>query len=207
MNDEHIIINIGRQLGSGGRDIARRLADDFRCAFFDRELLDLAARESGIAASLFAVNDENRGWLQHLFHLRIPQMGDNNFYRNNLSEESLFQFQSDAIRRAADRGNCVFVGRCADYILRDHKRMVNIFVSANLEQRVETVMNRRRCTHDEALKFIRRGESHRAAYYNFYTGKKWGMAESYDICINTSVMGVEETEEYLKTFVRKKLGL
>ncbi len=106
MRMENIIINVGRRLGSGGRDIAARLAGDFGCALYDRELLNLAARESGFCKEVFERNDENRGFLRSLFHMHVPHVSDINFYSNELSQENLFKFQSDAIRRAATEGIC-----------------------------------------------------------------------------------------------------
>ena len=112
MNKDNIIITVGRQLGSGGCTIARMLADDFGCQFYDRELLNLAAKESGFSEEIFEQNDEQKGFLKSLFHLHAPHVSDTNFYNSRFSQESLFLFQSEAIRKAAEKGNCVFVGRC-----------------------------------------------------------------------------------------------
>ena len=199
-----IIINVGRQLGSGGRDIARKLADDFGCSFYDRELLNLAARESGFSEKVFEQNDENRGFLRSLFHLHVPHMSDVNFYSNNISPESLFKFQSDAIRRAADEGSCVFVGRCADYVLRDRRDVVNIFITADMECRIRQVCGRCGCDSAEAQKIISKGDSARAAYYNYYTGKIWGHSDSYDLCVNSSLLGLERTAEFIKRFITER---
>ncbi len=109
-----IIINIGRQVGSGGRIIAKLLADEFGCQFYDKEILNLAAKESGFSEKFFEQNDEHKGFFQTLFHTHAPLLSDNNFYDNKFSQESLFQFQSEAIMKAADEGSCVFVGRAAD---------------------------------------------------------------------------------------------
>lgn len=201
-----IIINVGRQLGSGGREIARRLADSFGCKFYDRELLNLAARESGFCEKVFEQNDENRGFMRSLFHLHVPHISDINFYSNKMSQESLFKFQSDAIRKAADEGACVFVGRCADYVLRDRKDVVNIFITADMDHRICRVCERRGCDRQTARKIITRGDSARAAYYNYYTGKTWGHGESYDLCINSSLMGIENTVEFIKGFVVERMN-
>ena len=112
--DKRIIINVGRQLGSGGHIIAEMLAKDLNCKAYDRELLNLAAKESGFCERVFEQNDERKGFLRSLFQMHAPMIGDSSFYNNNLSQESLFKFQSDAIRKAADENSCVFVGRCAD---------------------------------------------------------------------------------------------
>ena len=112
-NDQHIIICVGRQLGSGGHDIARMLAMDFHAKYYDRELLNLAAKESGFSEKVFEQNDEQKGFFKSLFSVQTPHLSGG-MYRSNISQESLFQFQSDAIRKAASEGSCVFVGRCAD---------------------------------------------------------------------------------------------
>ncbi len=117
---KHIIINVGRQLGSGGRIIGNRIAEDFNIKFYDKELLDLAAKESGFNKKFFERNDEHKGFLKVLFSSFAPIFGNSDPYANQLSDESLFKFQSDAIRKAAEQDSCVFVGRCADYILRDY---------------------------------------------------------------------------------------
>lgn len=200
----HLIVNVGRQIGSGGREIARWIADEFHCEYYDRELLNLAAQESGFSKELFERNDEHKGFLKTLFNIHTPLTGEHNFYRSPMSDESLFQFQADAIRKAADKGNCVFLGRCADYILRDYKNTLNIFISADLRSRIEAVMKRNACSEEEAKKLIQKGESERASYYNYYTGKQWGHSESYDLCINISVLGEEDTKQLLTEFIRKK---
>ena len=123
------------------------------------------------------------------------------------SHRSLFQFQSDAIRKAADERSCVFVGRCADYVLRDNERMVSIFISADMDERAARIAAQQGCDNETAIKIINSKESERANYYNYYTGKKWGHASSYDLCINTSNLGIEDTVEIIKQFIRKKLDM
>lgn len=204
---DNIIINVGRQIGSGGRVIAKQLAEDFQCKFYDKELLNLAAKESGFSEKFFEQNDEQKGFLKSLFHIHIPLLGDNNFYNNDFSQEGLYKFQSDAIRKAADEGNCVFVGRTADYILRDKKNVINIFVTANMDQRIQRVCKRHDFNRVTARKYIHDHEEQRASYYNYYTGKKWGHSESYDLCINSSILGIEGTEKFIAEFIRKRFGL
>ena len=207
MGNNHIIINVGRQLGSGGRIIAKLLAEDFNCKLYDKELLNLAAKESGFSEAFFEQNDEQKGFMKSLFHLHAPHVGDNNFYNSRFSQESLFQFQSDAIKKAAEDGSCVFIGRCADYVLRERKDTVNIFITANMEDRLKAVAERHECDEETARKILRNKESARASYYNYYTGKKWGHAESYDLCVNSSVLGLKKTEELIKTFIEQRFLL
>ena len=136
-----------------------------------------------------------------------PHVNSGSVYKSSTSQESLFQFQSDAIKKAAEKGSCVFVGRCADYILRDFKNVVNVFITASMKFRVDQVMSRQNVSIEEARHIIEQGENRRAEYYNYYTGKKWGAAESYDLCIDSSVLGLVETEKLIAAFIRKKFEL
>ena len=204
---KNIIINVGRQLGSGGHDIGRMLALDFQAKYYDRELLTLAAKESGFSEKFFEQNDEKKGFLKGLFNMQTSHVSGGSMYKTNFSQESLFQFQSDAIQKAAKEGSCVFVGRCADYILRDFPNTVNIFITASMKYRIQQIMNKQHMEYEEARKFIESKESKRAAYYNYYTGKKWGAAESYDLCIDSSILGFVETEKIIAEFIRKKFNV
>ena len=203
---KHIIINVGRQVGAGGQEIGRMLAQDFDAKFYDRELLNLAAKESGFSEKFFKQNDEKKGFLRGLFNVQSPHLTGGSLYGSNFSQDSLFQFQSDAIRKAAAEDSCVFVGRCADYILRDFENVVNIFITASMDFRVENVSKVKELDADHARKLIEQVESRRAQYYNYYTGKKWGAAESYDFCIDASILGLEETEKIIAEYIRKRFA-
>ncbi|MCH5307113.1 MAG: cytidylate kinase-like family protein [Prevotella sp.] len=205
-NNKHLIICVGRQLGSGGHDIARMLAMDFNAKYYDRELLNLAAKESGFSEKVFEQNDEQKGFFKSLFCMQ-SSYPNSNIYHSNISQESLFQFQSDAIRKAAAEGNCVFVGRCADYILRDMPNVVKIFITASMRYRIEQLLAHKQMTPKEAKRFILQAENDRASYYNYFTGKKWGCAESYDLCIDSSILGMVETEKLIANFIRKHFNL
>lgn len=203
MEDKNkVIINVGRQIGSGGGEIARILADKFDCRLLDKELLNLAAKESGFSEKFFEQSDEQRGFLKSLFHIHAPFVGDSNMYRNNLSEENLFLFQSEAIKKAASEGSCVFVGRAADYILRDEPNAISIFITADIESRIDNVSKRMGIDKEAARKFIDDKEDERSKYYNYYTGKKWGHASSYDLCVDSSILGIEQTAEFIANFIK-----
>lgn len=199
-----MIINVGRQLGSGGRIIGKHLAEAFDCRFCDRVLLNLAAAESGFSERFFERSDEHKNFFGRFFNIATSHVSSGNFYSSKLSQESLFKFQSDAIRKAAEEGPCVFVGRCADYVLRERKDMVNIFITANMEDRIKLTCSREEMDEAAAKRFIEKIDTNRAAYYNYYTGKRWGYAASYDITINSSILGIEGTTEYLKTFIKQR---
>lgn len=201
----HLIINIGRQLGSGGHDIGHLLAKHFNAQYFDREILNLAARESGLSERFLEQNDENKSFFRTFLHIPgglASTMGVTS--RQGFSQDSFFQLQSDAIRHAAEKGPCVFVGRCADYVLRDIPTCVNIFVTAPLPFRIDRVAQQHGCTPEEARHIIEKGESRRAAYYNYYTGKHWGHASAYHLCIDSSMLGIEETARFVTQFIEQR---
>lgn len=201
------VINIGRSLGSGGRAIGHLLAEELGIAYYDREILTLAAQESGLCTEIFEKNDEKNRFLRTLGNI-IPFVGGGaSYYNNELSNENLFRLQSQAIRKAADDHSCIFIGRCADYVLRDHERCVNVFITADMEDRVKNVMLAAGCDEDKAKEKIERGDRERADFYNFFSSGKWGAATTYHLCVNSSVLGVEATADFIKMFVIKKLGM
>ena len=206
MESNHIIINVGRQLGSGGHDIGRMLALDFQAKYYDRELLNLAAKESGLSQQFFEQHDEHKSFLRSFLHL--PNGMSAGYAKQGFSQDSLFQFQSEAILKAADEGSCVFVGRCADYVLRDRDDVVNVFITASMDFRIEQIMAKQRFDDPRrAKRFIEQGEAKRADYYNYYTGRKWGHSSNYDLCIDSSVLGLMETEKLIAEFVRKRIEI
>ena len=207
MESNHILINVGRQSGSGGHDIGRMLALDFNAKYYDRELLNLAAKESGLSEHVFEQHDERKSFLRSF--LNLPNgMASANYGRQGFSQDTIFQFQSEAILKAAEEGSCVFVGRCADYVLRDYKNVVNVFITASMDFRVNQIMSKLNFTSPmQAQRYIEQGEAKRADYYNYYTGKKWGHATSYDLCVDSSVLGLKETEKYIAEFIRKRFAL
>ena len=206
----HYVINIGRQLGSGGKQIAERLAKELGVNCYDKKLLSLAARESGMDVNLFKEKDENKGFLQNLLHGRLVAfnpLDSDNLYENILSDESIFKIQSDTICHLAENEDCIFLGRCADYILRDHPRMFNIFISANEEDRLRNIAFRNGITLAQASQIMNREDIKRSKYYNFYTGKVWGAAASYDLCVNISRTGEDAAFQMILDYVRKVLSL
>ena len=190
-------------MGSGGHDIGRMLALDFGAKYYDRELLNLAAKESGLSEHFFEEHDEKKSFLRSFLHL--PNGMSNNYSRQDFSQDSFFKFQSDAIRKAAQEGSCVFVGRCADYVLRDFKNVVNVFITASIDFRINQIMAKQGFSDTfHARRYIEQREARRADYYNYYTGKKWGHATSYDLCIDSSILGLVETEKFIAQFIRKR---
>lgn len=198
-----VIVTIGRQFGSGGRIVGKKLAEQLGIAYYDKELINLASKESGICGEFFEKADErNSGSL-----LKALAMGftmNSAIFQNDdyLSNESLFQIQSDVIRKVAAEGSCVLVGRCADYILRDDPDCIRIFVSASWQDRIRRAMEyNQELTEKEAGEFLKKADKSRASYYNYYTDKIWGAAESYDLCINSSFYGIERTIDFVRQLI------
>jgi len=184
-------ICIGRQLASGGRAVGRMLAERLGAEYYDREILDIAARESGMCREVFEQNDERKGIFGAAFRSMSSLIGMNSAYSAQNRNIELFALQANAIQKAADEGNCIFIGRAADYILREHTNCLSVFISADEEDRIDTLCKDRNMEPGEARHLIEKVDSKRADFYNFFSGKKWGAARSYDICINTSRTGIE----------------
>lgn len=199
-------INIGRQIGSGGRETGTKLAEKLNIAYYDKELITIAARESGIGKEFFEKADEVGTFsiVNGILNIgNISNYQSSNFMLN----ESLFKIQSDVIKGLFDKHNCVFVGRCADYVLRD-MQCLNVFISANIETRINRIVNDyKMTTEDKVLDFIQKCDKKRAAYYNYYTNKQWGVASSYHLCIDSSILGVRKTVDYIIDFAKEKLNL
>ncbi len=197
-----VIITIGRQFGSGGRTVGKKLAEQLGIAYYDKELINLASKESGICGEFFEKADEkNSGSL-----LKALAMGftmNNAIFQSNdyLSNESLFRIQSDVIRKVAAEGSCVLVGRCADYILREDPDCIDVFISAGWKDRICRAMEYNHLEEKEAQEFLRKADKSRASYYNYYTDKIWGAAESYDLCINSSLYGIDRTVAFIRSFI------
>lgn len=204
------VINIGRQLGSGGREIGEKLAAHFAIDFYDKELINLASEESGLCKEFFEKADERvtPGFIGSLFGMRFPFAGDGAISSANcLSNDALFKVQSDVIRHLAEKKSCVFVGRCADYILRDHPRCVNVFISASREDRIARLCQIYKINETAAEDKLEKADKKRSEYYNYYSCKTWGAADTYHLCINSSALGVDETVSFIEEFVVKKLKL
>jgi hypothetical protein len=206
---DNFIINIGRQLGSGGREIGQLLSKRLDIPFYDKELITLASKQSGLAKEIFEKADEKKRFTLTggLLGLKTSIL-DESFSNNYLWNEMLFKIQSDVIRDLAREKSCIFIGRCADYILRDHPRTLNVFISAEQVDRIKRVGDYYELTEKKALELIiEQTDKKRAGYYNYYSNKQWGAAESYDLCINSSVLGIEATTDFIEDFLKRKLRL
>ncbi|WP_418992795.1 AAA family ATPase [Alistipes sp.] len=206
---EKFVINIGRQIGSGGRTVGELIARRLGVKLYDKELINLAAEESGLSPEIFEKADEkeSKGLFPTLMgYLRAPFAGDDGGCTNVLSSEALFQIQSDVIRSVAARESCIFVGRCADYILREHPRAVSVFITADDACRIRRIRNRSGCTEEQARATMARIDAKRAAYYNYFSSRTWGVASTYHLCLNSSVLGEEGSADLILEFAARKLN-
>ncbi len=206
--NQNYFINIGRQLGSGGLQIGEQLSGILKIPFYDRELIRIASQESGLGNEFFEQADEksSHSLIGGLFGWRSSLIDEiySNYY---LSNETLFQIQSDVIRSLADKGPSIFIGRCADYVLKDYPRCLNVFITANLNDRIRRVSEIRQMPESKVRDFIEKMDKKRAAYYNYYSNKRWGAATSYHLCINSSVLGIGETVNLIARTAKKMFGL
>ena len=195
----NIIINVGRQFGSGGYLVARSLGDKLGIPVYDRELISEAARRSGFSAELFASKDEKRS----LFGMSgFIGTGRASLSGNYVNDDSIFKIQSDVIRMIADNGPAIFIGRCADYILRE-LGCIDVFITAPDEVRVKRISERLGISADEAESLMKKKDSGRESYYNYFTFGHWGVASNYDLCIDSSILGIEGTADFIIEFGRR----
>ncbi len=204
-NEHRIILTIGRQFGSGGRQIGKKLAKAFGIGYYDDELIGVAARESGLCKEIFEKADEKASNnLAYTFTMGYPYVGMYMPYNNVLSNDELFRIQSDAIRNLAAKEACVMVGRCADYILRDNPDCISFFIHNRSEVRIQRIVESEHLTPEEAKALMEKKDRARAAYYNYYTNKTWGASASYNLSIDASVLGIEGTVAFIRSFVEQK---
>ena len=194
-----MIITVGRQHGSNGHDIARLLAEELNMKCYDKEIVDEAAANSQFSKEIFDSYDEKR---VSAYVIPTPHyVGMNEGFRLNMQVAAA---QFDAMRNLADKGNCIFVGRCADYVLRNRSDVLSVFIMADMPFRVRTIMQRKGLSEDQAKKLIKEVDKDRASYYKYYTDQIWGEAENYELCIDSSTIGVAGAVEVIKAYIAAK---
>ena len=183
------IITIGRQFGSGGHEVGRRLAAELGLTLYDKELLKMVAQESNICEQVLEDYDEKpTGSLLYSIVMDIyPSMN----YVGNTLHQQIYQAQYDTIMKLGQKGGCVIVGRAADYILRDNPRLTSVFIHAKDDFRAQRIMEYEHISKDKALDMIAKADKKRASFYNFQTEKKWGQAASYNLTVDTSALGID----------------
>ena len=199
------VITISRQFGSGGHEVGEKLARQLDVPFYDKALIAMAAKQSGLSEEVFANADEKATSSllysmvmgSYSFGARVP--GINEMPIN----DKLFIIQSDIIKKAAADGPCVIIGRCADYILREHENCLNVFVHANKEDRIRRSVMKKDCEERKAADFVTKKDKQRANYYNFYSNKRWDDLQNYDMVLDTSRFTVEQCVDLLEVAVKQ----
>ena len=199
------IITIGRQYGSGGRQVGQKLAESLGIPYYDKEILKVAAKESGFCEELFENFDE-KPTTSFLYSLVMDPyaLGYNSNSFDLPLNHKVFLAAFDAIKSIADKGSCVIVGRCADYALADYDNVIKVFVSGDYDFKVKRVMEMHNCDEAKARDIMNKADKQRASYYNYYTSKKWGELKSYDLTINTGIVGEDGAVEIIKKAIEMK---
>lgn len=203
------VITIGRQFGSGGREIGEKIAAHFGIKCYDKELLSLAAKESGICEEMIEVHDE-RPTSSFLYNLVMDtySFGYNaSAFSDMPISHKVFLAQFDTIKKIADEGPCVIVGRCADYALNEYENCLRIFVHAKEDAKTNRIMEKYNLSAQKAKEMMTKKDKQRQSYYNYYSSNKWGRSDTYDLSIDSSVLGIDGTVDlliqYIETFDKK----
>lgn len=206
--DRKFVIVLGRQFGCGARVIGKKVAAALGIPYYDKELLVKVANSTGVNEDYLAAGDERSPYFS-LSGLSVTMgFGASSYLLGDplLNKDSVYKAQSDVIRSLAESGSCLIVGRTADYILRDHPRLISIFIHASLDDRINRIIDRGDCENaDEAQEMAIKRNKMRANYYNFYTDRTWGDAATYDLTVNASALGIDETVLLIVNYVKKRL--
>ena len=202
----NLVITIGRECGSAGRLIGQKLAADLGVKCYDKELLTLAAKNSGLCEELFKTHDE-KPTSSFLYSLVMDtySLGYNtSAYMDMPINHKIFLAQFDTIKKLAEEESCVIVGRCADYALADYPNTVIVFISGDEEDKIRHLMERHNVDEAKAKDIMIKTDKRRASYYNYYSSKRWGSCKSYDMCISSSAVGYDGAVDIIKEFAKKK---
>ena len=202
----NLVITIGRECGSAGRLIGQKLAADLGGKCYDKELLTLAAKNSGLCEELFKTHDE-KPTSSFLYSLVMDtySLGYNtSAYMDMPINHKIFLAQFDTIKKLAEEESCVIVGRCADYALADYPNTVSVFICGDEEDKIHHLMERHNVDEAKAKDIMIKTDKRRASYYNYYSSKRWGSCKSYDMCISSSAVGYDGAVDIIKEFAKKK---
>lgn len=200
-----MVITIARQFGSGGREIGRKLADKLGIKFYDKELISLAAKESGMSPEIFEEVDEKAtNSLLYALSVGAVTIGNNfSIVPNVPMNDRLFLLQHDIIKKVS-ADPCVIVGRCADYVLKDRTDCIKLFIYADLQKRVEYAVKVHNVPREKAPSVIQKTDKSRANYYNYYSTDKWGDPKNYDLCINSGSLGSDKSVELIEFYLKQR---
>ena len=202
--NKRLVITIGRQYGSGGREIGARLAKDLGLGFYDKNILRLNSDESGIKESFYHMADEKAGnkLLYRIVKSLAPELGTPSLGPDLIAADNLFRFQSEVIRKLAAEEDCVIIGRCADYVLDGFDGLVKVYLDADMDYRVERIKELGYYEPKDVKKNIKRIDRERRDYHRYYTGRDWENVENYDLMLNTARLGTEGAVEAVKGYLR-----
>ena len=199
------IVTIGRQTGSGGREIGEKVAKELGVPYYEKKLLDLAAEKSGLSREFFETHDEKRvsSFLYSLV-MDSPTPGFSNTMSGMPINHKSFLAQFETIKELAQKGGCVIIGRCADYALEENPHMLSVFVHADYDFRVKRIMQEYNVSETKAREIINKTDKSRSQYYNYYTGRKWGVASNYHVALDSARFGIDETVEIICSMAKIK---
>ena len=206
MAEDKVVITIGRQYGSGGRDVGKLLAEAMEVPCYDDELLAEASKRSGLCEELFKNHDEKptSSFLYSLVMDTYSTGYSSAAFSDMPINHKVFLAQFNTIKKLAEEGSCVIVGRCAEYALADNPNAIHVFLHADLQKRIVRIAKRRSLTDAKARDVILKEDKKRASYYNYYTSKKWGDAAGYHLCLDTGVLGIAGTVHMIREFAMYK---
>ena len=200
------IITIGRQYGSAGREIGLRLARDYVIKCYDKELLDRAAKDSGMCKELFENHDEKP--TNSFLYSLVMDTYSFGYASNSMADmpinQKVFLAQFESIKNIANEGPCILVGRCADYALADYPNVLSVFIHASMQSRIRRIATLYDLTDAKAKDRIVKADKKRASYYNYYTSKRWGDLNSYNLCVDSGLFGVDGAVEIIKRAVEER---
>ncbi len=201
---DNTVITLGRQLGSNGRIIGKALADKLGYKFYDKDLIARVAKDNGLSENLFREMDEKptSSLLYSLVMGVQSSKGLYYHYNDMLNGDNLFRLQADLIKKIAQEEPCIIVGRCADYILRDNPNLIKLFLYADIESRIRTLVERNNMDEKEARSAVHKADKRRANYYNFYTNSEWGCVNNYHLCMDTTALSQTDSVNYLYDYIR-----
>lgn len=205
-NGKRLVITIGRQFGSGGREVGSRLAGDLGIGFYDKNILRMNSDESGIKESYYHLADERPGnkLLYKIIKGLTPEKGAPSLGADLVSADNLFRFQSEVIKGLASEEDCVIIGRCADYVLEGMEGLVRIFLYADMDYRVDRITQLGYYDARDVKQNIKRMDRERRDYHRYYAGKDWENLENYDLMLNTASLGTEGTVRAVKEYLKIK---
>ena len=203
------VITIGRQYGSGGREIGRLVADALGIKYYDQELLMESSEASGVKPEVFEAADERTpSFFSNIWSFNLGfNTGSYLLGSSPISDEKIYAAQSNVMKTLAQNSSCLIVGRSADYVLRNHPGLISIFIHSSIEDRILRIMNRRGINSAEkAREIAEKKDKLRASYYNFYTDKVWGDAAGYDLSIDSSKLPADAVADFIVSYVKARLA-